>query len=116
MQRIVIGVLKNTEVINDTILSSLLGKLKARKKQCCFCLYDILKFSFINFFTIYFLDNDVLQDSLQTLFFSHFTFLYLHTPIHSSGFNHHLLSDDFHLYISRLDLSLSDRFMLLFSC
>lgn len=36
MRIIVTGILENTEVINDTILSSLLGKLKARKKAMLF--------------------------------------------------------------------------------
>ena len=39
-------------------------------------------------------------------------FLHVYTPIHSFGSNSHLFSQDFHLYLSGLNFSWSDRFIL----
>ena len=89
---------------------------KKKKKKKSNILSPFLTF-FTNFSPRYFLRNGVLQNFLQILFFSCFTFLYLYTPIlytpiHSFGSNNHLFSQDFHLNISGLNFSLSDRFIL----
>ena len=67
---------------------------------------------FTNFSLMYFSSNGVLQNSLQILFSSCFPFLHVYTPIHSFGSNSHLFSQDFHLYLSGLNFSWSDRFIL----
>lgn len=106
MQRIVIGVF--WKILKSPITQFFplsLGKLKAHKKQCSWYFSDILKFSFTNFSTIYFLSNSVLQNSFQTFFFPCFTFFFKKTyvPPFILLVSAHIVSDDFHIYISTLD-------------